>query len=155
MRRFLSDLVVTNDGDDLVAVIKVKNLRGLSRDEAIELRHDLLEYGLPDQIPYFLLLSQEKGFLWQDGNKDTPDAPPTEEFSMSEVVARYNEGNTGKWLFSQVLEWVVLEWLFRLAIQSPEEVEGLEKTEEPERTLARSGFNKAINGAYVLMDQYI
>ena len=57
------DMVITNSKGELIATIEIKNMTDLSRQEAAEIRKDLLEYGLPDQAPYFLLLSQDTGFL--------------------------------------------------------------------------------------------
>lgn len=147
MSSFRPDLLIKDSKGDPIAVVEVKNLQGLSRDEAAEIRHDLLEYGLPDQIPYFLLLSQDMGFLWKEPKKGSPNVPPTYEFPMDQVVERYLKQKTARRLYGRELELLVLQWLLNLATKPQQEVE------EPEKTLSRSGFNEDIKGADILMEQ--
>jgi hypothetical protein len=142
---FATDLIVRNARGSTIAFVEIKNLQGLSRDLAIGIRHDLIEYGwIPAQAPYFLLLSQDVGFLWKEPKTDDLDLPPTYEFAMTSVVDRYLDKDPGRRLYGEELEWLVLEWLLSLAGEVQPEAE------EPERTLARSGFNDSIKGAAVL-----
>ena len=147
MSAFLPDLVIKNAEGSLGAVIEVKNLQNLSRDEAIALRHDLVDYGLPSQIPYFLLLSQDIGFLWKGQNN--LDAPPLYEFPMDPVIKRYLKKNPERRLYGTELELLVLQWLLNLTTKPQQDVE------EPEKTLARSGFNDSIKGGAVLLKEAV
>src|SRR5579863_7076647 len=104
MTSFLADLIIKNLEDHLIAVVEVKNLKDLSREEAIEMRRTLLEYGFPADVPYFLLLSQEVGFLWKETAVGDPNASPTYEFPMDKVVTRYSEEHAERRLYGAELE---------------------------------------------------
>jgi hypothetical protein len=147
MSTFRPDLVIKSPEGSAIAAIEVENLQGLSSSEATEMRSSLLKQGLPAQIPYFLLLSQEVGFLWKKSPQDSPDAPPAYKFPMDKVISRYSVREAGQWLYGTELEDVVLEWLMYLSL------EWLEVAEEPEKTLALSGFNDVIKGAEVLIEE--
>lgn len=122
-----------------IAVVEVQNLQDLTRDEATELRRSLIAYGVPSQIPYFLLLSQDIGFLWKESKQESPDAPPTYEFPMDTIVTRYLQRDSKRRLYQSVLALVVRQWLNDLTMGSQE------ATEEPEKTLALAGFNESIS----------
>ncbi len=141
-----ADILVRNLKGDPIAIVEVKNLTDLSRDEAIELRHSLIEYGIPSYVPYFLLLSQDVGFLWKGTQHEYLDAPPMYEFPMDKVVARYSDREPGQRLYGAELEVLVLRWLTNLATKPQK------NTEEPERTLALSGFIESIKDASVLIE---
>ena len=141
------DILVKSTEGDPIAVIEVENLKDLTRGEAIELRHYLIKDGLPSQVPYFLLVSQDVGYLWKGTQNEDLDAPPMYEFSMDEVVARYSNRTKGARLYGAELEVLLLQWLTNLAAKPPF------NTEEPERTLAISGFIESISGAVVLIEE--
>ena len=141
------DILVQSPEGDPIAVIEVENLKDLTRGEAIELRHNLIEYGLPSRVPYFLLVSQDVGFIWKGTQNEDLDAPPMYEFPMDEVVARYSNRTLGERLYGAELEILVLQWLTNLAAKPQT------NTEEPEKTLAISGFNESIIGAVVLIEE--
>jgi hypothetical protein len=141
-----ADILVRNLKGDPIAIVEVKNLKDLSRDEAIELRHNLIEYGIPSHVPYFMLLSQDVGFLWTGTQHEYLDAPPMYEFPMDKVVARYSDRKPGQRLYEAELEVLVLRWLTNLATKPQKNIE------EPERTLALSGFIDSIKDASVLIE---
>ena len=149
MSAFRPDLVIKDSEGRLIAMVEVKNLQGLSRDEATTLRHDLVDYGLPTHIPYFLLLSQDVGFLWKEQEQENLDAPPTYEFPMDTVVDRYVEKKPERRLYGAELELLVLQWLLNL-IAKPQTA-----IEEPEKTLARAGFNESIKDAAITMQEAV
>src|SRR6266567_4257762 len=84
------DILIRNSEGDPIAIVEVRNRQNLSRDAAIEMRHNIVAGGLPTNVPYFLLLSQEVGFLWKGQQQDNLDAPPAYEFPMDKVVTRYS-----------------------------------------------------------------
>jgi hypothetical protein len=104
----------------------------------------LIEYGVPARVPYFLLLSQDVGFLWKEAKEVDLDAPPTYEFPMDTVVTRYLKEASERRLYESILELVIFQWLNDLATNSGNE------DEEPEKTLARAGFNESIRDATIL-----
>ncbi len=141
-----ADILVRDLEGNPIAIVEVKNLKDLSRDEAIEMRHNLIEYGVPSHVPYFLLLSQDVGFLWKGTQHEYLDAPPMYEFPMDKVVARYSDRKPGQRLYEAELEVLVLRWLTNLATKPQKNIE------EPERTLALSDFIESIKDASVLIE---
>jgi hypothetical protein len=141
------DILIKSPQGFPIAVVEVKNQQNLSRDVATKLRRDMVAHGFLPQIPYFLLTSQDVGFLWKEPKHVSFDAPPTYEFPMDKVVARYLKREPGQRLYGAELELVVLQWLTDLALGTQKVVE------EPEKTLALSGFNESIKGATVLTEE--
>ena len=64
---------------------------------------------------------------------------------MDGVIRNYSNRKPDERLFETELEYVMLKWLTILSIK-PQEA-----TEEPEKTLAASGFISAIRDAMVLI----
>ncbi|MEA2574393.1 MAG: hypothetical protein QOH93_1691 [Chloroflexia bacterium] len=142
-----ADIVIRNSDGNAVAVVEVKNRANLSRDVAIDLRRNLLTHGLISAAPYFLILSQECGFLWKDIGSAALDAPPTQEFSMRPVMQRYlPQVDTEERLSGSVLELLVLQWLNEIAAN------GQHSPEDPERLLATSGFLDSLRDATILVE---
>ena len=141
------NLVVQNPDGEFVAVVEIKNLQNLSRETATHLRHNFMIYGLIPQAPYFLLLSQDRGFLWKDAWLAGPDTPPTYEFPMDKVVTRYLKREPGERLYKPELVLLILQWLSDLA-QGKQRI-----SEEPEKTLALAGFNETIKEATVTIEE--
>jgi hypothetical protein len=147
MSVFQPDLVIKDPDGRPIAVVEVKNRQDLSSDIAIEMRRNMLRRGLPAQVPYFLLLSQDVGYLWRESRQDNPDAPPAYEFPMDKVVKRYSHREPGQRLYGTELELLVLQWLTNLSTKPQKMIE------EPERTLELAGFNDSIKEAMVLIEE--
>ena len=142
---FLADILISTRDGQPIGVVEVKNRRDLSREVAMKLRRNMLVHGLLPQIPYFLLLSQDTGFLWKEAWQGRLHAKPTYEFPMGKVVARYlPEIGAKERLREAQLELLVLQWLSDLAGVAQEAIE------EPERSLELSGFLRSIRGATVV-----
>jgi hypothetical protein len=146
-RPFEADLVIKTAEGQPIAVVEVKSRKNLSRDVVSEIRNNMLARGLPARIPYFLLLSPDKGYLWVGEKQGDPDLPSVYEFPMDKVIARYSPKEPGQRLFGSELELLVLQWLTHLSL-NPQEA-----NEEPERTLERAGFNDAIKDSMVLIGE--
>ena len=146
-RSFTPDLVIKNLDSDPIGIVEVVGGTYMSRDYAIEIRQNMLRSGLPTHVPYFLILSQDLGYLWKDSEQNGPDTPPTYEFPMGEIVKQYSTGDTNRRLPRIELEYVMLKWLTILSIK-PQEA-----TEEAEEILAASGFINAIEDAMVLIEE--
>lgn len=95
MDTFIPDLVIKDTKGTPVAAIEVKSRYNLPVDAATEIRRNMLARGLPARIPYFLLLSQDEGYLWKSSGNADPDAPPTYHFPMTSVIHRYSPKKTG------------------------------------------------------------
>jgi hypothetical protein len=144
------DILIWSPYNGPIATVEVKNYENLSCDIATSLHRNLLVHGYPRRAPYFLLLSQDAGYLWKQSEQESPDAPPTLEFPMHSVVVRYlPDRDPEKRLSSSVLELLVLQWLTELT-WTPQEV-----IEEPERSLARSGFLESIREASVTAEPHL
>lgn len=69
------DILIQSSEGQFVGIVEVANMTDLSRERATEVRHNSMLYSLLPQTPYFLLLSQERGFLWKDAWREGPDTP--------------------------------------------------------------------------------
>lgn len=140
------DLLVVGATGHPILAVEVKNSENLSLDDGIVLRRNLITHGLLDHVSYFLLVSQETGFLWNQKESAGVDAHPIGEVAMEPVVQRYFPGlePTAR-LRGPELELIVLQWLTDLAD------ERVAVTAEPERSLAAAGLLAAIRGADALI----
>src|SRR5437016_11600758 len=89
MRTFQPSMVVEDYDERPIAVVEITNFSDIPLDSAMEIRRSMLERGLPAHIPYFLLVSQDIGFLWKDDPSLNADSPPNYEFPMYNVIVRY------------------------------------------------------------------
>jgi hypothetical protein len=106
----------------------------------------MLDYGVSPHIPYIMVLSQDRGFLWKGDSSINGDRPPDYEFPTDSVITRFSVSEPGKRLIKSALEWVFVHWLMNLSFNPQEMGE-----EEPEKTLARACFTDAIHDAKVFM----
>jgi len=143
------DILVRDPDGFPIAIVEIKNRQNLSRDVATELRRSMIAHGLPARVPYFLLLSQDVGYLWKDVKQTDLDAPPTFEFPMDKVVTRYLKEDSKQRLYGSILELLVFQWLNDLATNSGNE------SEEPEKTLALSGFSQSVKDSTILTEPYL
>ena len=136
------DILIESPTEGPIAAVEVKNRQNLSPAIATELHENLLGYGRSFHVPYFLLVSQDIGYLWHTVPGNGTGAP--QQFPMQALMARYlpNIPPTQR-LSGASLELVVVHWLNELAA-------GVRDADaEPERSLASTGFLTAIRGADV------
>jgi hypothetical protein len=139
------DVAVRNALGNPIVVVEVKNLEGLSPDIATQLHRNMAAHGLLENAAYFLLVSQDKGYLWRERRGMTPESGPLAQFPMASVVARYASWvDDGTRLRGSELRPVVAQWLRDLS-NDP----GLAQHTEPERSLAEVGFLDALRGGTV------
>jgi len=144
MQTMLGDISIRSRDGTQIAVVELKNPRNLTGEAARLYRRNMIVHGALPQTHFFLLLSQDVGYLWKDARLEPLDAPPTVEFSMVSVIERYLTVPHGHRLIEIELEIVIVQWLGDLAA-------GLElPTQEPDKTLAAVGFVGAIRGASVV-----
>ncbi|MGH2558393.1 MAG: hypothetical protein ACRDJH_04950 [Thermomicrobiales bacterium] len=138
------DVAVFYPGGAPIAFVEVKNAQIMSTAFAIDYRDRLLaDLALP-WSPYFLIVSQELGYIWdhRPWGEVRPSSPV--EFSMRPVVSRYMPRlEDGAWLGGFSLNFIVIQWLDDLASQ------GVDLSSEPEATLERTGFIDEIRGGIV------
>ena len=144
----VADIIVTDEGGWPVAIVEVKNHPRLTAEIATSLRRSLLVHGMASpRVPYFLVVSQDTGFLWTQERQRDPDEPPTAAFPMEQVVSHYARWLApGERLIGGTLDYVVADWLSDLSAgfgaQIPEATEPLKG----------SGFLESLNGATVAIN---
>lgn len=109
------DLVVTDRKQWPMMVIEVQNPKQFDRDYAIDFRRNVLPaLAIAERVPYFLLVSQDRGYLWKANDKAGLESPPSLEFDMKPVVkhflTRFMRGGT-KRLPPDVLAYYVALWI--------------------------------------------
>jgi hypothetical protein len=142
-----ADILISRPQGQLIAAVEVKNREDLSPRVANELRRNLIARGTIPDTPYFLLVSQDKGYLWHEGPSGSPAGSPI-EFPMDQVVDRYlgQQHFQGRLRHSE-LEFLVQSWLWDIR-------EGqYSTTQEPETLLAESGFLDALRGAVLTWEE--
>lgn len=141
MMAFTADILIHSRDGEPIAAVEVKNAADLSLEVARAFRRNMLAHGAAPPGAYFLLVSEDIGYLWEEQDGETLDAAPTLEFPMTEMLARYSSAlDRRERLAGAVLEIVVLRWLLDLT-QGPQE-----RVQEARGTLGRSGFLAAIRG---------
>src|SRR5437588_4567089 len=115
MKVFRTSIVIENSDEWPIAMVEVRSRTGLTREVAMEIRGYMLEDGLPLHIPYFLLVSQDRGFLWKDKPSADVNTLPDCEFPMDSVIARYAKVGPEKRLWQEVLEIHIMSWLTDLS----------------------------------------
>lgn len=134
-----TDVLVVDGRDTPVAAIEVKNRPNLQPAEATVIRRNLLVHRLIAPVDYFMLVSQEVGYLWGPAKREAIDAQPDLSFPMGPVVERYSvEPNASGRLFESQLELLVSSWIQELTSRASR-AEG-----EPELSLEHAGFIPAV-----------
>lgn len=141
-----TDIVVQAADGGVLALVEVKNRENLTAEIASVLRRNLVAHGLVGWwSPFFLLMSQDVGFLWDQRSGPTGDtSPPTVNFSMVPVIQRYLPSfDISERLGGSQVELAVAQWLSDLA-------RGIEdRPKEPEGALAKTDFLELIKGGRV------
>src|SRR4051794_13702754 len=115
MRPFFGTDLVISGPRGIVAAVEVKNRQNLTPEVATALRRSMLAHGVVPRAQYFVLVSQDRAYLWRASDTD-PDAPPAHQIPMKAIVKRYLPRDlVGVWLRSAELEIVVSQWLHDLA----------------------------------------
>lgn len=148
---FQADVLIQGQEGCPIAMVEVKNRQGLTAEVATAIRRNLIAHGLGiEQAPFFLLVSQDAGFLWRQWQQLRSSDPPTVEFSMHPVVSHYVSWlGTGERLGGSALEIAVANWL---ADQSVGGGPDLPEATEP---LSEIGFLEAIRGATVRINERV
>jgi hypothetical protein len=137
LMRVQSDFAIYGADGSLVALVDARNREDLAAGIAAQNRRNLIVHGmLNGSVPYFLMVSQDYGYLWdQRAAHVGPESPPTTAFSMKPIIVRYLPSlATGVRLTGTQFELAVAQWLSDLTA-------GLVGVEgEPEATLSRSDF---------------
>lgn len=144
--RIRADIVIQDANGAMLALVEVKNRQGLSPEIAAEFRRNLIAHGAVNrEARFFLLVSQEVGYLWDQRSLPNTEAPrPTVTFPMASVVDHYLPSLMGSARLSgSQLELAVAQWLWDLANDAEE------RPREPEAALANTDFLPRIKGGRV------
>lgn len=144
-----SDIVVRDSEGRPVVLVEIKNRRELTPELAVTLRRNIIAHGLLPSASYFLILSQDVGYLWADSSRPVNDwyAPPTLQFTMAPVVRRYLPAiGTEDRLDEVQFRLLVLQWLTDLS-SLPQSA-----APEPDQLLAATGFVEVLRDTDVLME---
>lgn len=150
-RRLVADIVVTSESGLPVAVVEVKNRPGLTAEIAASIRRNLIIHHLASPLaPYFLIISQDTGWLWAEHPKSAPEALPTVGFPTAPIISGYTPWlQPSERLSGGSLEFVVANWLSDLALgRAPE----LGDVIAP---LSGTGFLEALGGAGVTINERV
>ena len=140
------DILITDRDGNPIAAVEVKNRDRLSPEVARVLRRNLAVHGYAPPTPFFLLLSQDVGYLWKNVTPQHIDVPPDYQFSLDNVISRYLKSQPKRRLSGEELELVILQWLIEVTL------EHLEPYEEPDSTLVSAGFDNAVRGGRVIAE---
>ncbi|WIG60950.1 MAG: hypothetical protein OJF49_003698 [Ktedonobacterales bacterium] len=140
------DITVTGQDGQQIAVVEVKSRENLSRDIATTYRRNMVAHGVASPVPFFVVISQDAGYLWKPGKGKAIDLPPDVEFSMDTIVQRYLHEPPKHRLIGTELQLLVLEWLRDLSVGRDD------RDEEPEKALAEAGFSDSIRGGEVVVE---
>ncbi|MBP3967318.1 hypothetical protein [Paenibacillus lignilyticus] len=142
------DFLIKNE-DRTIAVIEVKNRKNLNIDDAKKVRRNIMAHqGLKSK--YFVLVSQEYGYVWDNEKSLQLLDNPLISFSMQDIVSRYyKQLNTFEnRLRENELELIVAQWINDL-VRTKDNHSFLS---EPEQKLVAGGFIDTIHGATVISE---
>lgn len=116
-----ADLLVLGPNGVGIAAIDVQNPRDFSLEVAKEYRRSAWSPGPPYHLPYYLLASQDVGYLWTGDSEGDPDADPVVEIPLTEVTAHYTPDlKSGERLRPSDFELLLWQWLFGITQGLPE-----------------------------------
>ena len=140
----VADILLKSKEGKTLAFIEVKNIENLSKRDATEIRSRIQEF-FPSLANYFfMILTQDKTFVWSPISKGSSSAP--HEFETKNIVQFYRHQKAGVRLREIELQLLLFQWLSDLASGLP--VPSL----EPERSFLDLGLMEQIRGSRVFMD---
>src|SRR3982750_4100746 len=105
-----ADITIIAPSGQPLAAVEVKNFPGLSLTQAVDLRDGLLEH-LARPVKYVLVVSQAKGFIWQNRGGDLLYGEP-EMLDMRPVLREYfTDAELDRHIRGAALELVLSHWL--------------------------------------------
>ncbi|HWE36157.1 MAG TPA: hypothetical protein VG406_06260 [Isosphaeraceae bacterium] len=127
-----------------VAAIDIRNSPLLTPEFATEFRHAVGNDGSRYSFPFYLLVSQEHGYLWDKATLGQPDAPPTIDLPMATILKNYSRADDpDRRLSSEAMFWRIFRWLLDLTLERRESL----KDVAPSATL--TAFLRAVEGGIV------
>jgi len=112
------DMLIRGEDGQLIAAAEVKAYQGLTSAVAIDLRKTLIEHNALPRNIYFLLVSQDNGYLWKEDNAPNGDQPPIAAFSLSEPFSTLAKREADRRRLSKSLNDVLRDLLRSMSNQS-------------------------------------
>lgn len=111
-----ADLALYNRDGQLIAVVEVKNKLGTSALWAAQLRRNILAHGGFQNVPYFLLMTPDRIYLWKDAGTDPVPTSPTYERAAQGIFSPYFNKSAiePSEVSSAAFELIVTAWLGNL-----------------------------------------
>lgn len=95
-----------------IVAVEAKNSDNLTSENAVAYRRNMLAHGELRHTPFFMLVSQDTGYLWGPDGDATIEAPPVVSFSMAPVIARYADRfNAERRIHGRIFELIIHQWL--------------------------------------------
>ncbi len=141
------DIIIRSKNDELIAIVEINNQKNLTRKIAIDYRRNIVAHGLTQQYHYFLIISQDTGFLWTNKDNQELNSPPDKEFSMKSIIKKHTitHGENIRFRESE-LELIIFQWLNDLTFKQKDYNQ---KTEE---SLYNTGFIRDIQDASIELE---
>lgn len=149
MLKYRSDLVARSPQGNIIAVVEIKNARNLPPQYAESLIQQALREGDVPCARYFMVVSQDVGYLWSDVCPGAETAIAPLQFRMAPIIARYTSIEGDRRLSEFELTLRVQHWLTDLSLHTPNTPIS---HEEPENALESVGFVRAIHDATIATD---
>lgn len=116
MNRQSADFEITGRGGDAIALVEVKNLPRLTLATADDLRRDFLEVDETASSLFFLIISQDRAYLWNPQRSNTGTPQSVIDFPMREILREYiSDKELNQHLRGAELEIAIAQWLSDLA----------------------------------------
>lgn len=141
------DILIESPSAGPIAIVEVRNRQNLAPHIAADMYQALNSYGYTVHAPFFLIVSQDTGYLWRQPAHTGQMSAAAMPFDMQPVIARYLPNwPLDRRLDGPGLKLVVGYWLNELAA-------GFGNAEyEPEYTLAAAGLLAAMRDARITQD---
>jgi hypothetical protein len=116
MRNF--DIAAYDADGQIVLVVEIKKQLNTSRKWATMIRRNLYEHGFVPSVPYFLLATPDRFYLWEQLGQDEELAEPDYEIDPRRFLSKYIKGSSFTWkdLSHESFEIVVASWLHELLL---------------------------------------
>lgn len=108
-----SDLVLYDRHGQLAALVIIKNKRGTTRDWATQFRRNILASEALPPVPFLLIVTPDRLYLWRGAGNEPVLVPPTYEGDPSPMIEPYfrrSRVDPGQ-VSSLVFEFIVDAWL--------------------------------------------
>lgn len=113
--RFKPDIVITDEADVPIALVVVKVLAELDKEDVTGYMRGLLEYGPQPPVRYVLLITADTGYVWLSVDAVLREEAPEFTFPMARVIQRYfRAGDSNGFVSDTELELFAALWFWSI-----------------------------------------